>query len=137
QVLAQHPSFMGKTALASLQVGLSTPLSSCDGQPCSSSRSVSWASRTQPMYKLVDPLEVFHQIVGVARPPDPSGAAAVEAQKRLARNKSVIDAVLENARRTRARLGASDRRRMDEFLDSVRSVERRVVGVSAGMGGIA
>jgi len=137
QVLAQHPAFMGKTALASLQVGLSTPLGDCDNEPCSSTRSVSWASRTQPMYKLVDPLEVFHRIVSVARQPDPTGAAAIEAQKRLTRNKSVLDAVLENAQRTRTRLGASDQRRMDEFLESVRAVERRVVGVSTGMGGVA
>jgi len=137
QVLAQHPAFMGKTPYASLQVGLSTPLGYCDGEPCSSSRSVSWASRTLPMYKVVDPLEVFHQIVGAAPQPDPTGAAAIEAQKRLSRNKSVLDAVLENAQRTRARLGVSDQRRMDEFLNSVRAVERRVVGVSAGMGGVA
>jgi hypothetical protein len=137
QVLAQHPSFLGKTPLASLQVGLSTPLGSCDGQPCSSSRSVSWASRTQPLYKLVDPVEVFHQLVGVAATPDPTGAAAAEAQKRLARQKSVLDAVLENAQRTRARLGAGDQQRMDEFLESVRAVEKKVVGVSSGMGGAA
>ncbi|MEO6603274.1 MAG: DUF1552 domain-containing protein [Polyangiaceae bacterium] len=137
QVLAQHDAFKGKTALASLQLGLSTPLSFCEGEPCSSSRSVSWASSTQPMYKLVDPLEVFNQITGVARQSDPSGTAAIEAQKRVTRKKSVLDAVLENAQRTRARLGASDQRRMDEFLDSVRSVERRVVGVSAGIGGVA
>jgi hypothetical protein len=49
----------------------------------------------------------------------------------------VLDAVLENARRTRERLGKSDQRRMDEFLDSVRAVEQRVTGVSAGMGGLA
>jgi hypothetical protein len=137
QLLAQHPTFKGKTALSSLQVGLSTPLSSCDGHPCSSSRSVSWASATQPLYKLVDPLEVFHRIVGAAPGPDPTGTAAVEAQKRRTRNKSVLDAVLENAANTRARLGASDQRRMDEFLDSVRAVEQRVVGVSTGMGGAA
>lgn len=137
QILAKDPTFAGATTLASLQVGLSTPLSNCDGQPCSSSRSVSWASPTQPMYKLVDPLEVFHQLVGVARPPDPTGAAAIAAQQRVARNKSVLDAVLENAQRTRARLGASDQRRMDEFLDSVRAVERRVVGSSTAMGGMA
>jgi hypothetical protein len=135
QVLAQHAAFNDKSPLASLQVGLSTPLSACDGEPCSSSRSVSWASATQPMYKLVDPLEVFNQIVGVVPQSDPSGVAAIEAQKRVARNKSVLDAVLENAERTRARLGASDKLRMDEFLESVRAVERRVVGVSAGMGG--
>ncbi len=137
QLVAQHPTFKGKTALASLQVGLSTPLSSCDGETCSSTRSVSWASATQPLYKLVDPLEVFHRIVGAAPQPDPTGIAAIEAQKRRARNKSVLDAVLENATRTRSRLGAGDQRRMDEFLDSVRAVERRVVGVSTGMGGAA
>jgi hypothetical protein len=137
QILAQHPDFKDKTTLASLQVGLSTPLSGCDSEPCSSSRSVSWASSTQPMYKLVDPLEVFGRLVGVVRPGDPSEPAALEARKRIARNQSVLDAVLENARRTRARLGQSDQRRMDEFLDSVRAVERRVTGVSAGMGGLA
>ncbi|MES1189062.1 MAG: DUF1552 domain-containing protein [Myxococcales bacterium] len=136
QVLAQSDAFKGKTALGSLQVGLSTPLGSCDGEPCSSSRSISWASPTQPLYKLVDPLEVFNQLAGVAQPADPSGAAAAETKKRVARNQSVLDAVLENAQRTRARLGASDQRRMDEFLESVRAVERRVVAVSSGMGGL-
>jgi hypothetical protein len=136
QLLAQHDAFKGKTPLSSLQVGLSTPLGNCDGEPCSSSRSISWASATQPLYKLVDPLEVFNQLAGVARPADPSGAAAAEAKKRVARNQSVLDAVLENAQRTRARLGVSDQRRMDEFMESVRGVERRAVAVSAGMGGL-
>lgn len=137
QILAQHDAFVGKTPLSSLQLGLSTPLGGCDGEPCSSSRSVSWASSTQPMYKLVDPLEVFNRIVSEAEAAAPSGPAALEAQKRLARNKSVLDAVQENARRTRARLGVSDQRRMDEFLESVRAVERRVTVVSAGIGGRA
>jgi hypothetical protein len=137
QLLAQHSMFQGKTALASLQLGLSTALSSCESEPCSSSRSVSWANSTQPLYKLVDPLQVFDQLVSVAQPIDPNGSLALESQKRLARDQSVLDAVLENAGRTRARLGVSDQRRMDEFLDAVRGVERRVSGVSAGMGGLA
>jgi hypothetical protein len=133
QVLAQHPQFLSQTPLPSLQVGLSTPLSLCDGEPCSSSRSVSWAGPQSPMYKLVDPLEVFNRIIGVTSAAAPSGESAVEAEKRRARNKSVLDAVLENAQRTRARLGAADRLRMDEFLEAVRGVERRVTGVSAGL----
>lgn len=133
QLVAQHDAFRGQTALGSLQVGLSTPLGDCDGQPCSSSRSVSWANERQPMYKLVDPLEVFNQLVGVADEPDSTGAASIEAQKRRARNQSVLDAVLENAARTRARLGKGDQRKMDDFLDAVRGVERRVVGVSSSM----
>jgi hypothetical protein len=137
QVLAQHPAFQGKTALSSLQVGLSTPFSSCDNQPCSNSRSVSWASPTQPLYKLVDPQEVFDRIVGSAPAADPSGSAAVEAERRAKLNKSVLDAVLENAQRTRARLGTDDQKRMDEFLTSVRKVEQDVTVVSRGMGGLA
>lgn len=140
QVLAQSTSVGGATPLASLEVGLSTPLSNCENQPCSSSRSISWANATLPMYKQVDPFDVFQRISGVPKPTDPTDPndpAAVEAQKRLDRNTSVIDAVLENAARTRARLGVSDRRRMDEFLDSVRAVELRVAAVSTGMGGRA
>jgi hypothetical protein len=45
--------------------------------------------------------------------------------------------VLENANRTRGRLGVSDQKKMDEFLESVRAVEQRVTKVSGGMGGKA
>jgi len=140
QIMATHAAFKGKTALPSLQLGLSTVLSYCDGQPCSNSRSVSWSAPTTPMYKQVDPLEVFNKIVGVIKPatggtmptgPDP------EAVKRAARNQSVLDAVLENATRTQAKLGAADKMRLDEFLTSVRAIEKAATGVSAGMGGVA
>ncbi len=139
QLLAQHASFKGITALPSLQLGLSTVLSACDGQPCSNSRSVSWSGETTPMYKQVDPLEVFNKIVGVIKPSTESQASGPDPEvlKRIARNQSVIDAVLENAQRTQSKLGASDRMRLEEFLTSVREVELRVTGVSSGMGGLA
>lgn len=134
QIMAEHPNFKGKTAIPSLQVGLSTVHSFCDGQPCSNSRSISWSGNTTPMYKQVDPLEVFNRIVGVIQGsdgPDP------EAARRIARRKSVLDAVLENATRTQAKLGASDRIRLDEFLTAVRDVEQRGTDVSMGLGGLA
>ncbi|HVY30788.1 MAG TPA: DUF1552 domain-containing protein [Polyangiaceae bacterium] len=134
QVMAAHAAFKGISPLDSLQLGLSTPLGNCDAEPCSSSRSVSWASATQPLYKVVDPLEVFNQLVSVAGPADATSTSGIEAQKRYARNQSVLDAVLENAQRIRKRLGSGDRPRMDEFLDSVRAVERKATGVSNGMG---
>jgi hypothetical protein len=136
QIMAMHDRFRDRTAIRSLQVGLSTVLSYCDGQPCSNSRSVSWSGETTPMYKQVDPLEVFQRIVGVVTPdgasePDPRTLA------RIARNKSVLDAVLENANRTKARLGVTDQIRLDEFMTAVREVEVRATGVSHGMGGLA
>jgi hypothetical protein len=141
QIMASHAVFAGKTPLASMQVGLSTVYSYCDGQQCSNSRSVSWKTMTQPMYKMVDPLQVFNTITGVASPggmgtgtpsaPDPNAAS------RIARKKSVLDSVIENATSTRARLSVGDQARMDEFLTSVRDVEMTATAVSMGMGGVA
>jgi hypothetical protein len=135
QIMAAHALYKGKTTLSSLQIGLSTVYASCDGKQCSNSRSISWRTETQPTYKQVDPLEVFNTITGGVTPgpgemPDPL------AQQRLALKKSVLDGVLENATSTRALLSSADQKRMDEFLDSVRAVELRVTGVSAGMGGM-
>jgi hypothetical protein len=140
QIMAAHAAFKGKTTLPSLQLGLSTVLSYCDGQPCSNSRSISWSGQTTPMYKQVDPLEVFNKIVGVIKPIDNMGGTTMpdpQAMARIARNKSVIDAVLENATRTQGKLGTSDKMRLEEFLTSVREVEKRVTGVSTGLGGVA
>ncbi len=137
QILANHESFAGRTALPSLQIGLSTALGDCDGEPCSSSRSVSWATATQPMYKRVDPLDVFNALVGVLHPSRDEGVSASEAQRRLARQKSVLDAVLESAKQAQQRLGKTDGERLDEFLTSVRAVEQRVTAVSTSVGGKA
>ena len=137
QKLAQHLALQEQRALPSLQLGLSTPLSGCDGEPCSLSRSVSWATETQPLYKLVDPLEAFQRIVGVTGETQVGPGAAEAARKRAARESSVLDAVRENAEQTRQQAGSADRRRLDEFLESVRAAEVRASAVSAGMGGLA
>jgi hypothetical protein len=126
QVMAAHALFAGQTPLPSLQIGLSSVSSSCDGEPCSNSRSVSWLNETTPMYKLVNPSAVFDQLTGVW----PAGAGAAASPRRDARI-SVLDAVQETAAVARARLSAHDKQRMDEFLTSVRSVEQRVTNAPA------
>jgi hypothetical protein len=128
----------GKTPIDSLQVGLSTTASFCDGQPCSNSRTVSWNDKNLPMYKMVDPLEVFNKLVGGGTSTTPStGMPDLDAQKRIAMNKSVLDAVIANTTATKARLGAQDQQRLSDFLDSVREVEVKATAASSGMGGIA
>ncbi|HEX2873725.1 MAG TPA: DUF1552 domain-containing protein [Polyangiaceae bacterium] len=135
QIMAAHQVFAGKTKIPSLQIGLSTVYASCDGKQCSNSRSVSWRTETQPTYKQVDPLAVFNSLTGgapVGMPGMPVDDAAAKA--RVALQKSVLDGVLENATSTRTLLSSADQKRMDEFLESVRAVEKQVVGVSTGMG---
>ena len=136
QLMAQHALFKGMTALDSMQVGLSTVYSYCDGQECSISRSVSWSSETHPTGKMVDPLTVFNAIVAGVKPTG-SPTTDMAAMKRLARKKSVLDAALENASATRARLSIADQSRMDEFLSCVRDAEKAATSVSMAMGGVA
>ncbi len=99
----------------SLQLGLSTLDSYCDGEPCAYSRSISWTA-DGPVPRLVDPQAVFDAIVGLK----PSVASST------APRKSVLDFVLSNATSVEGRLGHSDRARLDQFLTSVRDLETRV-----------
>jgi hypothetical protein len=102
----------------SIQVGLSTLDSFCDGVPCAYSRSISWSPQG-PLYKAVSPQAVFDLIIQREATPPPAllGAAG---------RKSVLDFVLGNATSIRGRLGQTDRARMDQFLTSVRDLETRV-----------
>ncbi len=119
QVIAK--SLAGRTKLDSLQVGLSTLDSYTDGLPGPFSRSISWRSPTEPLYKLVNPQTVFDRM---------TTAGGIDGSKtvRRAANKSVLDFVLTHATTVKAQLGQSDRARMDEFLTSVRSTEQRIQG---------
>jgi hypothetical protein len=135
QVIAQDAKYATAAPLKSLQIGLSTIESYCDGQPCSLSRSISWKSPTEPMYKEIDPLKVFNAVTGAAMPAGGGGSSMPDPEREKLRqmNQSVLDAVKENATRTRGLLGKSDQVRMDQFLASVRDVEMAATAVSTGM----
>ena len=121
QVMAQSPAFAGKTALDSLQLGLTTEHSFCNGVPCSLSRSVSWKTQTTPLYKTIDPTTLFNQIVGLPAGPGNSSAAAQRDSRR-----SVLDAVQASAAAARKQLSAADKQRLDAFLTSVRGIEQNL-----------
>lgn len=115
QVLAK--ALAGQTRVDSLQLGLSTINSYCDGQPCSGSRSISWAEETTPLYKQIDPPQVFDRLFGAGQPLE---------SKRNRHSRSVIDAVLASSKALEGKLGQSDRQTLDRYLTSLREVEKKV-----------
>jgi len=117
------------TLLPSIQVGLSTEDSYTDGLPGQHSRSMSWKAESQPLYKTVNPQAVFDRLVGDAPAGNAEDQAAAE--RRRALKQSVLDYVLEDATALQKKLSASDRARLDQFLTSARSLEKRVA--DAGM----
>jgi Protein of unknown function (DUF1552) len=124
-----------KTYLSSLQIGLSTLDSFGDGLPNQHSRSMSWKSASEPLYKVVNPQAVFDQLVA-GRPsggtntnptPDPT------AERRRLLKKSSLDYILESSMSLQTRLSRADKMRMDQFLSSVRTLETRVATVASTM----
>jgi hypothetical protein len=66
------------------------------------------------------PAPVFERLFGS------DDATPQERARRLALRKSILDAAGDDAQRLRARLGATDRRKVDEYLESVRALEREI-----------
>ncbi len=121
------------TSLHSLQVGLSTVDSFTDGLAPAHSRSMSWKSASEPLYKTISPQAVFDRLVsakGTSAPPsagmNTTPMADPIAERRRLLRKSSLDYIIESSTALQMRLSASDVKRMDSFLSSVRTLEKRV-----------
>src|SRR5262245_30628402 len=115
---------LGKhTQLASLELGLEQqPLAgSCDSGYTCAYMSMSWRGPTNPLPAEINPRTVFERLFGDGDSTDPQARAA-----RLEKQKSVLDYVTASLSRLETRLGGNDRRKVDEYLESVRDIERRI-----------
>lgn len=122
QVVANH---LGQqTQLASLELGIEPPslLGSCDiGYSCTYTNTLSWRSPSVALPVTVNPRDVFERLFGDGNQLDEQSR-----QAQLQRKASILDFVREDAARLSTRLGSHDRRKMDEYLQSIRDVERRI-----------
>ena len=125
QVVAQQ---IGQTTpLPSLEVGLQDVrmVGGCDsGYSCAYSNTISWSSPTTPLPYENNPRRVFERLFGDGETTDPDARAV-----QLRQNRSLLDFVLEDTQRLAPKLGASDRSKLSDYLDSVREVERRIQNV--------
>ena len=119
------------TRLRSLEIGVEGGAQSgqCDsGYACAYSSNLSWSTPHTPSPKETDPRLVFDRLF---RDGD-ADETAEERARRLRRRASVLDLVRDDARTLDKRLGAADRRKLDEYLTSVRELERRIEASSSG-----
>jgi hypothetical protein len=100
------------------------------GYSCVYTDAISWAAPNQPLPMIRDPRVVFDQMFGVFG----SGATVEQRRRRRQEDLSILDYVRESTRRVAARLGAGDRARLDDYLDNVREIERRIQAVEARNG---
>jgi hypothetical protein len=113
------------TRFSSLELGCDRGQISgnCDsGYSCAYSFNISWKTESTPMPPETDPRLVFERLFS-------SGVRGEVEENRAWReryHKSILDFVLEDARQLQSRLGATDRRKLDEYLTAVREMEQRI-----------
>jgi hypothetical protein len=116
------------TRVPSLQLGCedSRMVGNCDtGSSCAYTNTLSWKNPDTPLAVDVNPRSVFERLFGNV---DPSLSPEVRARRALYR-RSMLDLTRDSARRLELDLGPADRRKMDEYLTSVREVEQRMAAV--------
>lgn len=114
-----------ETRLASLELGLddSRVIGHCDsGYSCAYTNSISWRTPTTPLPPEANPRVIFERLFGDV---DTSLDAATRARRERYK-KSLLDMTREETRKLAGTLGTDDRRKVDEYLDSIREIERRI-----------
>jgi hypothetical protein len=113
-----------ETQLGSLELGIESNamLGSCDGgASCAYTNTVAWANETTPLPIENDPRAVFERLFGTSGSTDRGARLA-----RIEQDRSILDFVSEQLARLKQRIGPGDKVRVNEYLDSIRDVERRI-----------
>ena len=127
--------YLGTTVdqVAAKQLGLETQLPSlelsmdlmqtvgqCDnGYACVYQNNLSWSSPTTPLPSEAHPRIVFEMLFG-------EGGSSAERRAALRKRASLLDAFTSDVARLKRKLGPTDRAKVDNYLETVREVERRI-----------
>jgi hypothetical protein len=123
QLVAQR--FASETRVNSLQLGCedSRMIGNCDtGSSCAYTNSISWKNPDTPLAVETNPRSVFERLFGTV---DYSLSADVRARRALYR-RGILDQSRESTQRLSGQLGKADKRKLDEYLTSIREVEQRI-----------
>src|SRR5207253_7181469 len=113
--------FGKSTQLSSLEIGFeSSLLGACESAySCVYYNTISWVTPTTPLPMENRPRAVFERLVGDST--DPAARRA-----RLQEDRSVLDLISEDLKRVMMSVGESDRAKLDQYSDAVRSVEQQI-----------
>ena len=121
QVIAQHIG--QETLLPSLQLGVEDPganSSNCgEGYSCAYTNSISWPAPNRPLPMEINPQVVFQRLFG-------DGSTQAERLARRQQDESILDSITQTLARFKIDISSADRARVDQYLDDVREIERRL-----------
>src|SRR5258706_2837680 len=121
QVAARE--FGKHTQLASLEIGLESSeiVGACESAyGCAYYDTISWRNETTPLPMENRPRAIFERLFGDGGT-DPKARLAIRQE-----DKSILDAINSDVKRLRVKVGGTDRSKVDQYLDAIRDVERRM-----------
>src|SRR5712691_8951974 len=116
--------FGKETQIASLEIGLESPevVGSCESAyGCAYYNTIAWRNETSPLPMENRPRAIFERLFGEAGTSNPEVRLALRQEDR-----SILDAINADVRRLRGKLGGTDRGKIDQYLEAIRDVERRM-----------
>jgi hypothetical protein len=120
QIAAQRIGQSTQLPSLELSMDLMQVVGQCDnGYACVYQNNLSWSSPTTPLPSEAHPRIVFENLFG-------EGGTADERRAALRRQISLLDSMTDEISRLKREVGPADRRKVDQYLDSVREVERRI-----------
>ena len=117
-------AFERETQLSSLQLTVddASLVGACDvGYSCAYSSTLSWLTPTLPLMAENNPRVVFERLFGVNDSTDARARGA-----RLQQDRSILDSITDRVKTLQRKLGAADNRKVNDYLASLRDVERRI-----------
>lgn len=130
---------VGFDQLLARQIGQDTPFPSLEfatedfsgyvggcvpGYSCAYMNTIAWASETEGLPMEINPRAAFERMFGRAGTP-------ARRETRRNEDRSILDSITQEARGLRARVGATDRVRLDGYLEKIREIERRIQNAEA------
>ena len=118
-------SQVGKnTRFPSLEVGMedARQAGDCDsGYSCAYTNNLAWRTESQPLPPILNPRVLFERLFGTGASLTPEARARQNRYRR-----SILDMVSEDTHQLESDLGPSDRRKLDEYLSSIREIEHQI-----------
>ena len=120
QIAAQQIGHETQLPSLELAMDLMQTVGQCDnGYACVYQNNLSWSSPTTPLPAEAHPRIVFEMLFG-------EGGSSAERRAALRKRASLLDSFNDEIARLNRNLGASDRAKVSQYLDTVREVERRI-----------
>jgi len=113
-----------QTQLASLELAIESAdtAGACDvGFACPYTNTISWSGASTPLPMENNPRVVFERLFGDSGSTDPKAQLA-----RIRQKQSILDSIVQEIHAFERDLAPADHAKLDEYLEAVRDVERRI-----------